>query len=314
MEVKKLLMKLLSSLIVCTILCMSLNGFFNKSVAASTGTVSVSSNKAKVRVGENFIVTISAQCSDGIHAVDTKLKYDPNKLELVNEGLVNTKKWTVFNMEQTDENNNPIPGQEQITVLLNTSETITSADLYQVEFKVKNTVTSGTALTVNFEETILDPYNSTSGEAINIGTKTAEVEAYKTSLTSSKYTVANSKVSKVSPKTTIAQLKSNLTIVAQDIKIYDLKGNVISSDTTVVGTGMRIVLDSDTIFTFVVTGDVDGDGDSKINDLLGVNKHRLGKNLLTGVYLDAGDVNSDGTVDVKDLLQINKARLGKISL
>ena len=107
---------------------------------------------------------------------------------------------------------------------------------------------------------------------------------------------------------------SNLTIVADDVKIYDLQSNVVTNESTIVGTGMRIILDEDTVFTFVVTGDVDGDGKAEIRDLLQVNKYRLGKTTLEGVNAQAGDVNNDGTIDIKDLLQINKARLGKISL
>ena len=47
-------------------------------------------------------------------------------------------------------------------------------------------------------------------------------------------------------------------------------------------------------------------------DILAINKHRLGKALLTGECLEISDVNDDGNVDFMDILQINKYRLGKI--
>ena len=64
-------------------------------------------------------------------------------------------------------------------------------------------------------------------------------------------------------------------------------------------------------YSLVVTGDVNGDGQANIADILAMNRHRLNKAQLTNVYLQAGDANNDGKVDIKDILQINKTRLGK---
>lgn len=60
-------------------------------------------------------------------------------------------------------------------------------------------------------------------------------------------------------------------------------------------------------------GDVNDDGKVDFMDILAINKHRLGKTQLTGIYLEAADVNGDSKVDFMDILQINKYRLGKIS-
>ncbi len=60
-------------------------------------------------------------------------------------------------------------------------------------------------------------------------------------------------------------------------------------------------------------GDANGDGKVDFKDILVINKHRLGKTQLTGIYLEAADVTGDGIADFKDILKINKYRLGKIS-
>ena len=59
-------------------------------------------------------------------------------------------------------------------------------------------------------------------------------------------------------------------------------------------------------------GDVNKDNTVDFTDILAINKHRLGKALLTGACLEASDVNDDGNIDFMDILQINKFRLGKI--
>ncbi len=61
-----------------------------------------------------------------------------------------------------------------------------------------------------------------------------------------------------------------------------------------------------------IKGDANGDGKVDFLDILVINKHRLGKVLLTGVNLKAADVTGDKKADFMDILQINKYRLGKI--
>ncbi len=140
-----------------------------------------------------------------------------------------------------------------------------------------------------------------------------EVEIEEVSIESEKYEVGDSVISHINPNTTASEMLDNMTIVASDIKIYNSKDEEVN-DSDIVGTGMRIVLNDEYEYTFVVKGDTNGDGKSAIQDLLMLNKHRLNKSILEGIYFEAGDVNEDNIIDVKDLLLINKARLGKTSL
>ena len=121
----------------------------------------------------------------------------------------------------------------------------------------------------------------------------------------------NKKITKIQPSSTVGQFKNNITTNATNVKILDKNNNELR-DTNLIGTGSKIKLDDNNIYTIIVTGDTNGDAKSDIKDILAINKHRLNKAKLTGEYLDAGDVNKDGKCDIKDILQINKFRLGKI--
>ena len=60
-------------------------------------------------------------------------------------------------------------------------------------------------------------------------------------------------------------------------------------------------------------GDVNGDGNIDIKDIMAINLHRLGKKTLTESSYNVADVTGDGQVDIRDIMKINLYRLGKIS-
>jgi predicted phosphodiesterase len=101
----------------------------------------------------------------------------------------------------------------------------------------------------------------------------------------------------------------------QTLVVHDKNGDEIIDENSNIGTGMtlKILLAERTVnFTIIVTGDVDGNGIVDIADLIYINRHRLEKITLEGIYLEAGDINKDNSVNIIDLLQLNKFRLGKI--
>lgn len=122
-------------------------------------------------------------------------------------------------------------------------------------------------------------------------------------------------IEKISPKTSIQTVLDSIETNGT-IKIY--KGtNEVTDKTQNVATGMTIEITKGTekkTYTVVVTGDTNGDGEANMSDILQINKHRLGKVLLTGANLKAGNVNGDEKVDISDILKINKYRLGKDTL
>lgn len=111
--------------------------------AATEPTVTLQADKTEVKAGENFTVTLSATCEDGINGIDTTYTYDTERLELVSANVASSK----FSSLGID---------NQITVICNSSESITSSDIYVLTFKVKDGIEVGSTAIVSISETMID--------------------------------------------------------------------------------------------------------------------------------------------------------------
>jgi len=102
----------------------------------------------------------------------------------------------------------------------------------------------------------------------------------------------------------------------EEITDYEISPNraltMQDSKVTISYTVNGITKTAEINITVIKKGDVNGDNEADFKDILQINKHRLGKTQLTGIYLEAAEVTGDGQVDFRDILQINKYRLGKI--
>ena len=100
------------------------------------------------------------------------------------------------------------------------------------------------------------------------------------------------------------------------ITVRDSAGNIKSTENLCTGytVAFKTLLKEEQTRTVAVTGDVSGDGNVTILDLLKVQKHLLGSSSLSGPYKDAGDANFDSSVNLVDLLKIQKYLLGSGSL
>ena len=147
----------------------------------------------------------------------------------------------------------------------------------------------------------------------NTTTVSFEIEEISDIITSEKVTVIEEQriIKDINPKTTVAEMK-NIIQSDAEYEIIDKNGNTIS-ETSKIGTGYKVKMETGKTYTIIVRGDSNGDGNADLRDILVINKHRLKKASLTGEYLQAGDVNEDGKSDLRDILQINKYRLGKIN-
>lgn len=86
-----------------------------------------------------------------------------------------------------------------------------------------------------------------------------------------------------------------------------------SKTSGIIATGDIVNVDNKN-FTAVIYGDISGDGNITIKDLLLVQKHLLGSQSLSGPSLKAADVSKDNAVSIKDLLLIQKYLLGSGSI
>lgn len=74
------------------------------------------------------------------------------------------------------------------------------------------------------------------------------------------------------------------------------------------------LLDGSTVkqtLTVVVTGDVNGDGNITITDMLAVKSHLLKKSILSGAQAKAADTSGDKAISITDFIQIKAHILGK---
>lgn len=131
--------------------------------------------------------------------------------------------------------------------------------------------------------------------------------------TSKTYTVGSKYITGIQPGTKAATVIKNLTATGATIKLVGADGK---SKSTAAATGDSIQLyDSNgkklSTYTIVIYGDVNGDGEINVLDMIKVNRHVLGLSKLTGSYLEAGDANraKDG-VNVLDMIYINRHSLG----
>lgn len=107
--------------------------------------------------------------------------------------------------------------------------------------------------------------------------------------------------------TTIAVFKSNISYPNYSLAFKNYLGKVITSGK--LGTGAKAIFsknDKTYEFTFVVAGDLTGEGNSNSRDISLLTNYLLGEESLEGVYLKAADLNNDGEVNALDLLLLNK--------
>ncbi len=108
-------------------------------------------------------------------------------------------------------------------------------------------------------------YNANVLERVSITEPESTNEAEK--ITSEKYDINEEEkyISKIAPKTTVAQFKENVT-TKQALVFTDKEGNILN-DNDILGTGMKVKVGETLEYTLIVIRDIDGDGEITINDL-----------------------------------------------
>lgn len=102
--------------------------------------------------------------------------------------------------------------------------------------------------------------------------------------------------------TTIADFKSNITYNGFTIDFPNRRSGKLKTGNTV-----RFTKDSAVIeYTFIVKGDVTGDGNVNSRDENAMFNHLLGESKLTGIKKLAGDINRDNKISNADLVLLSK--------
>lgn len=212
-----------------------------------------------------------------------------------------------------------------------------SEDYYKVNLTLQNILSyelfdiyiynsSGTQVTNNFE---IDNYISNGNiiirmnESITPGLYTFRVKygsTYKDVsfrvydlLSSNSYNISGGYII-VSPGTLKEYSKTNfinnISINSSNgYQILDSSNRNITSSTTVIGTGMQMLVENKK-YNIVLKGDVSGDGKIKSNDALMISRHLVKLSTLDSIKLKAADTSGDNSVKSNDALLISRFLVG----
>lgn len=115
--------------------------------------------------------------------------------------------------------------------------------------------------------------------------------------------------------TTIKNIK-DIVGSSADIVIKDSNGNV-KEDGNVIGTGYTITISNSAgsnTYTYVMYGDVSGDGEINSADLLKVRQYLLGQVNLEGAFKTSAYLSGDDEINSADLLKLRQHLLGTSSI
>lgn len=121
------------------------------------------------------------------------------------------------------------------------------------------------------------------------------------------YTLSESERVYIPLSETISKVKDKLNLSGYNIEFKNYAGKVITSGK--LGTGSVAIFSKDgktAEFTFIVKGDVTGEGNANSRDVDCMYNHILGKSSLSEINSKAADINNDGVVDTLDLLLLSK--------
>lgn len=118
----------------------------------------------------------------------------------------------------------------------------------------------------------------------------------------------------IQPDTAVSDFKSRFTLKGCTMEIYQADGKTPLTGS--VGTGSRILIrDMNGTgvkeYACIVYGDINGDGQVDIVDMLYMKRHILGTSSLNGLREIAADVNKKGGIDIVDMLYMKRHILGR---
>lgn len=126
-------------------------------------------------------------------------------------------------------------------------------------------------------------------------------------ISSNKYliNVEQKYISRVKPKVSINDFKSNI-ICNVEYRINDKNGTVVSDADTLVSTGMKLKTEKQE-YTIVVKGDINGDGQISITDVVKSNLYSVHIQTPNEIEKIAADINEDGKITITDVVQLKLA-------
>lgn len=139
-----------------------------------------------------------------------------------------------------------------------------------------------------------------------------EAEKVSGTLSSKKYTVGDKYITGITPGTKASDFLAGLSTDGGTVKLVGADGKQ-NQGLAATGNKVEVYVDNKkkTSYEVVIYGDVNGDGEINVLDMIKVNRHILGLDKLSGTYLVAADANRKGDgLNVLDMIYINRHALG----
>lgn len=261
----------------------------------STFRFEIRSQSIKAKRGETVTIVASvkdfSEVEDGIYILGGNINYDQNTLELVAvEGL---SRW---NFEMADFNT-------ESHTFIATSDVKVSAEeeVFKMHFKVKDNA--------EFGRTTIKAENIEAGEFAETiyarNTSTFNLTIEEGEIRSGVYNIddTNKIISNINIETKVSDFRNCIETNYKSIRFLNQNGEQLGEN-NFIGTGMTIVTEDNTVYTIIVTEDIDGDGVIGINDIAKLKLHYIKKVLLTGINLVAADADKNGYVAINDIAMI----------
>ena len=123
------------------------------------------------------------------------------------------------------------------------------------------------------------------------------------------YNNNNNVLSKIEVGTDVSSIINNIKNKYSSANVIFKDKNNNNKNTGIVSTNDKLVITNNNEtkeYSIVIYGDVSGNGNIDITDLLKIQKHIKKVSVLSDNYLISADTNKDGVVDIADLLKVQK--------
>ncbi len=124
-------------------------------------------------------------------------------------------------------------------------------------------------------------------------------------------------VTGIAPQTKVSDFMEKISVTNGSVKVLNASG---SENSGTVATGNTVVVyDSSgnqvSVYPVVIYGDLNGDGAVNALDMIKLNRHIIGKESLSGVYLEAADTNRKGDgANALDMIILNRHIIGSATI
>lgn len=276
------------------------------------------SSKNELKKTEEVEITLKLDeyqnIKDGINAYKATLEYDETIFEEVLQSNFTCKNnWEMLKYNKDTKEFVAIKKAGSTTPEVVASITLKVKEEVEpkvTEVKTKDIVTSDGKNDINVDETKVEiniiKEQDTKPEEPDVPVEPDEPTKPE-KITSEKYNIEEGYISRIVPKTTVAEFKQNVVLenvtTNPQMVFTDENGNALQ-ESDQIRTGTKLKVGKTLQFILIVIGDIDKTSEIEINDLAQMKLHLIGKEKLTGIELKAADIDGDNEITINDLAQM----------